>query len=94
LNPELTDEVFFSYYLNSPIGKHLIKSITVEATRSRFALKEFKRLEVAIPPIEKQKEFSQIAKSIEKNRLSHRRGLQENNNLFHALQQRAFKGEL
>jgi len=94
LNPEICDEVFFSYYLNSPLGKHKIKSITVEATRARFSLTDLKKLEIAIPPAEKQKEFSKIAKSIENNRQSHRQGLHELDNLFHALQQRAFKGEL
>jgi len=53
-----------------------------------------KSFEIPLPPIKLQIDFAKIIKSIHKIQKSHRKHLQKVNNLFHALQQRAFKGEL
>jgi len=81
-------------YLNSSIGRWKISSITVEATRARFSLGDFKKLKIELPPLSIQREFAERITKHEKLRLAHRASLSELGTLFNSLLQRAYKGEL
>lgn len=54
----------------------------------------FERIEIPVPPLPLQRVFAQRAQSVESLRKVHRASLEHMNQLFFALQQRAFKGEL
>lgn len=54
----------------------------------------FERIEIPVPPISLQREFAQRAKSSESLRKVHKTSLERMDELFIALQQCAFKGEL
>ena len=43
--------------LNSQAGRHIIRLISVEATRSRFSLGDFKGIRVFLPPLEEQQKI-------------------------------------
>lgn len=60
LNSEIADAQYVRNWLNSPLGKHAIKSITVEATRARFPLGEFKGLQIPLPQIAEQRRIAAI----------------------------------
>lgn len=53
-----------------------------------------KSFEIPLPPIELQARFAETVKTIQRMQADHARHLYKLDNLFHALQQRAFKGEL
>ncbi len=58
----LVSSEYLVYLFNSDYGRSMIKTVTVESTRSRFSLGDFKNLRIILPPLEEQKE---IAKYIE-----------------------------
>ncbi|MBD2070289.1 restriction endonuclease subunit S [Leptolyngbya sp. FACHB-671] len=60
LNSEIADSQYVRNWLNSPLGKHAVKSITVEATRARFPLGDFKNLKLPLPPIAEQRRIAAI----------------------------------
>lgn len=60
LNSEVADSQYVRNWLNSPLGKHAIKAITVEATRARFPLGDFKSLKIPLPPIAEQRRIAAI----------------------------------
>jgi type I restriction enzyme, S subunit len=81
-------------YLNSSIGKWKIAGITIEATRARFSLGDFKAMVIEIPPIEDQQTYAKQIQALERLKKTHRNSLAELDALFAALQHRAFRGEL
>ncbi len=94
INRKVATPEFIASYINSPIGKHSLKCITVEATRSRFPLGDFKSVIVELPPIEAQEQFSQV---VIQARLAQSHIIQKSfieSNLFNSLLQKAFRGEL
>lgn len=85
---------FVVSFLNSRGGAHLMRQITVEATRARFGLRDLKALTLRIPPLDLQVRFSEAIDSLSRERscaLAHASGIDA---LFASLQQRAFRGEL
>jgi type I restriction enzyme, S subunit len=81
-------------YLNSSIGMWKVAGVTIEATRARFSLKDFKGINIELPPIELQREFARRVQAVEKLRTAQRASLAELDALFASLQHRAFRGEL
>ena len=57
-------------------------------------LKELKSFQVFNPPINLQKKYVAIRRKIESKSLKQQKMLQESENLFNSLLQKAFKGEL
>jgi type I restriction enzyme S subunit len=92
--PELALPQFLVGYLNSSIGQWKIKGITIEATRARFSLKDFKAILVELPPISLQREFARRVTTVEKLKAAHRASLAQLDALLAALQHRAFRGGL
>jgi type I restriction enzyme, S subunit len=94
LNTDIANPLFINYFINSDIGKRLIKTITIKGTRSRFPLGDLKKLQLSIPPIELQNHFASIVEKVEGIKSRYESSLKELENLYGALSQRAFKGEL
>ena len=81
-------------YLNSPTGRWKLRSITVEATRARFALGAFKQMLIDLPSIDEQRVFSDLVQ-LHEEALRHRAvAVQLQEQVFNSLAQRAFRGEL
>lgn len=85
---------FISAYINSSIGKWKISGITVEATRARFSLRDFKSLVVDLPPLSRQTTFVAQIKSLRQLSGSQGESMNDLDSLFASLQHRAFGGEL
>lgn len=81
-------------YLNSEIGRHTIAGITVEATRSRFSLGDFKALRIRLPPIAVQRRFATQIQAVERLHERQATSTHAYDALFASLQQRAFTGTL
>ncbi len=65
-----------------------------QVAQKNINLKILRDLEIPIPSTELQDIFVETLRSIHKIRKNHKKHLEYLDNLFHALQQRAFKGEL
>jgi len=96
IRPELdaVNPSFLSGYLNSAYGKRKIREITVEATRARFGLTDFKKQKIPLPPVALQRRFAAMVESVEQQKTRMRSHLAELDALFASLQSRAFNGEL
>ncbi|MGY3570275.1 restriction endonuclease subunit S [Vibrio paucivorans] len=81
-------------YFNSQLGRHALKAITVEATRSRIGLGDLKKLKVEFPAVEDQLNFVSSSKQLTHLLAENRLLMKEYNDSFNALMQKAFKGEL
>ena len=94
LNTRIVSPVYLWYFINSDLGKRLIKRITIKGTRSRFPLGDFKKLQLKIPDINLQNQFADIVEKVLSLKSKHTNSLTELENLYGSVSQRAFKGEL
>ncbi len=85
---------FLAHLINSRSGEHLIRGITVAATRSRFGLRDLKALSAKVPTLVLQERYSSRVHVVERLRSAERIHLCDLDTLFASLQQRAFRGEL
>lgn len=65
-----------------------------DGTQPNLNISIMKNFEIPLPPIELQEKFASIVEKVEKIKESQKKSKQEINNLFNALMQKAFKGEL
>jgi type I restriction enzyme S subunit len=93
-NTDVVLSDFIVGFLNSYAGRHLLQGITVEATRSRFGLRDLKALTLTLPPLDLQRRFAAIVESVEQQKTKQREHLAELDTLFGSLQSRAFRGDL
>ena len=90
LNP-----IYLSRFLNLPFGKEEIRKY-VKTSAGQFTINQqgLGSVELPIPPIEDQNKFAQIVEKVEAQKQKNERVIEQMNNLFNSLSQRAFKGEL
>jgi type I restriction enzyme S subunit len=95
LNLEVVHPQFLQSYLASPGGRYeFLKHTRRSAVQFNVNTKEIAKVRVPLPPIEKQSEYIAIRKANARTKRHHEVLVQELNNLFNSLVQRAFKGEL
>jgi len=56
---------FIRAVINSPLGRRLVKDISIEGTRKRVALGTFKKILVPLPPLPEQKSIAEILSSVD-----------------------------
>ncbi|MFA0963951.1 restriction endonuclease subunit S [Roseivirga sp. BDSF3-8] len=86
-------EVFWAS-LRSPSTQHEIRLNTIGATVKRINISDVKKIELIIPPISKQKDYVDLVVKVKKLKTQFQQSLQELENLYGSLSQKAFKGEL
>jgi len=91
---DIVNNVYLQHWLNSSLGKHVLKGIIIQGTRMRFSLKSFKKLKVPVPPIEHQDKFATIVDQVENVKKHMLTQSEELENQFQALMQKAFKGDI
>ncbi|MFD0589414.1 restriction endonuclease subunit S [Paenibacillus sp. GCM10027627] len=94
LNYRIVNPVYLCNFINSDLGKKIIKKITVKGTRKRFSLGDFKKLQLNLPDLTLQNRFASIVKKIENLKARYTLSLIELENLYGSLSRQAFKGEL
>jgi restriction endonuclease S subunit len=90
LNPE-----FLRYFFISKIGQKIIEN-WIGGSTGQLVVKTslLKKFEIHLPPITLQKKFASIVEKAEKIKEAQKKSKQEIEDLFNALMQKAFKGEL
>jgi len=89
LNPTYLNELLNTNYMTV-----VIKPLTRRAAQPHLNADQIKNLEIILPPIEDQNKFAQIVEKVEAQKQKNELVIEQMNNLFNSLSQRAFKGDL
>ena len=85
---------YVSIVINSEFCKQQVERITEGITRPKVTLREFKKILIPIPPLDKQKEWEYKHEQVNLIKQKNRDQLSQLDELFNSLLQRAFRGEL
>jgi type I restriction enzyme S subunit len=85
---------YLTYFFNSDIGKRIVASKEVGGIQKHFNIGAIKALKIPVPPIELQNRFAQIVEKTEALKTQYQQSLEELENLYGSLSQKAFRGEL
>lgn len=87
---------FLCYQLTNESYQRLLWDVATSggATREAITKQQIENLEIIVPPIELQNQFTDFVKQVDKLKFEMENSLKELENNFNALMQKAFKGEL
>lgn len=85
---------YAAYYFFMPFGYSAIKKKNKSVVKSGLTFNDIRTLPIIIPPPELQTQFTQIVEKTEALKIQYQQSLQELENLYGSLSQKAFKGEL
>ncbi|MEL7664728.1 MAG: restriction endonuclease subunit S [Methanosarcina mazei] len=91
---EKMEATYLCFWLNNPLVKKEILGGMAGAAIQRLTLSKIKSINIPIPPLSLQKEFSHRVSAVEKLKTTYRASLVELDEFFASLQYRAFRGEL
>jgi len=92
--PDITNRYFFAYVLRSDAFLRFILNFSVRANIPKINKKQLEKFFCYNPPKPLQDEFATIVQQIESTKEQYQNSLDELNELFDSLSQKAFKGEL
>ena len=88
------NSTYMCAFTNFPHGKNQIVSGQAGAGQKHFNVGAYKKLKIALPPIELQNKFEEFVKQVDKLKSQMETSLKELEDNFNSLMQKAFKGEL
>lgn len=88
------NSIYLMYFLLSPNFQNRLKKDTTGSTVRGIRSKEFKKIKIPLPPLPLQKKFASIVEQIEKIKGKLKDEKKDADELFNALMQKAFSGEL
>lgn len=91
-NNELVDSKFL--YTQLLIGKTLIQDKSTKSMKGMVSKGKFETIKVIIPDLSEQQQFVEIFNNVEAQKQKNEQIIEQMDNLFNSLSQRAFKGEL
>ncbi|MCC5931345.1 MAG: restriction endonuclease subunit S [Cyclobacteriaceae bacterium] len=87
--------LYLSYYLSDiNCGQYLIQKSFYGQTKPGLNFKQIEGFEIVLPPLDLQTQFAQIVSTTEALKTQYQQSLQELENMYGSLSQKAFKGEL
>jgi type I restriction enzyme S subunit len=86
--------IYLEHYINSDYGYYQTQKNTKGAANRDLGLKKIAKIEIPLPPLELQNQFAQIIEKTEALKTQYYQSLQELENLYGSLSQKAFRGEL
>ena len=93
--PDKATADYVAGYLNSPHGKaYLFAKAKPSVNMSNFSASEFRRIPILAPPLALQEKYTEVVAQIRGLRSAQECLDNPSDNLFNALVQRAFRGEL
>lgn len=94
VNPKLSNPYYISHLLNLEGFLFLATSFIHGQTRARISSGQIAKISIPVPPLELQTQFAQIVEKTEALKTQYQQSLQELENLYGSLSQKAFRGEL
>ena len=94
VNRELVTPEYACWLLNNPRTIQKAEQLSLGQTRLRISMGRLKNLLVPVPPLEHQIRFTKSLGAISRMIFDYEKSSAKSDELFHALQQRAFRGEL
>jgi type I restriction enzyme S subunit len=95
VNLKLANPIYVNYFINSPSGrKQMFKAGKTTSGLNTISSKIVKEIVINLPPIELQTQFALIVEKTEALKSQYQQSLQELENLYGGLSQKAFRGEL
>ena len=94
VNPKLTNQYYISHLLNQVGFLSLATSFIHGQTRARISSGQLAIIPIPVPPLALQSQFTKIVEKTEALKVQYQSSLQELENLYGSLSQRAFRGEL
>lgn len=88
------NNLFVFYLLTSSFGTNEIQKNVKGAVTKTITKEAIRRIRIPVPAIELQTQFAQIVEKTEALKSQYQQSLQELENLYGSLSQRAFRGEL
>jgi type I restriction enzyme S subunit len=64
VDPERVNPAFLSLLLVSEMGRHLVRLVSVEATRGRFSLADLKNIRFPLPPLPEQEQIAEHVSTV------------------------------
>lgn len=92
VNKKLANNIFLEFVMQ--FWKPILLKIAPEAARANINLEILGRLDIIVPPITFQDQFAKVVENIEAQKTLVKQSLQESEDLFNGLVQKAFRGEL
>ncbi|WP_271855622.1 restriction endonuclease subunit S [Patiriisocius marinus] len=94
-NKQLVNPTFLVFWFNhSGVKQQLIRKFMSGAAIKRYTISKMKKFDLIVPPIELQNQFAEKIALIEQQKALAKQELQESEDLFNCLLQKAFKGAL
>ncbi|MBL0027525.1 MAG: restriction endonuclease subunit S [Saprospiraceae bacterium] len=90
----LLNSEYLVSWLNNPNAKSSILKKMAGGAIKRLTLTKINALPILVPPIELQTQFAHIVEKTESLKTEYKQSLQELENLYGSLSQKAFRGEL
>ncbi|WP_197203830.1 restriction endonuclease subunit S [Crateriforma conspicua] len=90
---EITREFMRAFLMSLPFTRQIDRLVTGSA-QPNFGPSHLKQVEISLPPIELQLEYEAIAKNYDSAKRKSEKAMDQQDNLFNSLVQRAFRGEL
>jgi type I restriction enzyme S subunit len=90
----ILEPIYLMWALTMPFVTRQMDQRATGSTVTGIRSKEFRKVEVSLPPLPLQQKFAAIVESVECQKAAQRAHLAELDALFAALQHRAFRGEL
>ena len=86
--------IYINVLLKSPYFYYITKKSNRGGTQKFIALKDIRNLPIPVPPNNLQLKFAEIVKKIESMKERQKKSTEDISQLFDALMQKTFKGEL
>jgi type I restriction enzyme S subunit len=88
----ILNQLYLVFFFNSDFGKRLVSEKEVGGIQKHFNIGAIKKLKIPIPSLQLQTQFAQIVEKTEALKAQYTAHLQELEQLYGALSQRAFRG--
>lgn len=93
-NPNVATSAYICALLNMPSTAAKAQGLILGQTRSRISMGRLRQLEVPVPPLELQRQFTESAAAVQRLKATQQASLAKLDALFASLQHGAFRGEL
>lgn len=94
IRPRNLPTLYLFHYLSTDYGRMIVKAQAKGATTKSITKTAVKALPLMYPPVELQNKFVSIVEKTEALKTQYQQSLQELENLYGSLSQKAFRGEL